>query len=251
MRVVLVLAVLLACVGAALAAPGDNLNMMSPEEQFAYQQYIQQLQGQDFRTNPFQQDTTPFATSAYDSLDQMDVNCPSSTFGLTIPPRHVRFWKSYPLTQGLGWSAIKSENVKVLCVPERIKFSIAPLVEKVSTERMINVDPLTVPQFVNLADKIVKKTIITQQQLQQLPINQNQQTSIDDMETQGFHGGLGWGRGFGWGGLGWGGLGGWGYPGFGFSRLGWGYPGFGFGYGGLGYGGLGWGYPGVGFGLAL
>jgi len=257
MRSLLLLSFLLSIV-VVYGIPSD-INMMS-EDQLAYQQYIQQLQqSQGFsniRNNPFADTSSGFfTTSAYDVFDQMDVNCPSSTFGMTIPPAHVRFWKNYPLTQGLAWSDIKTESqtAKVLCIPHQIQLAISPLVEKISTERMIQVDPLTVPQVLRLADKIVQKT------------HQQITTTHDsDMETQGLHGGLGFGRGFGfgwgglgwgrglglgWGGLGWGGLGGfggWGYPGYGYPGygLGFGYPGFGFGWGGsgLGFRRFGWGY---------
>jgi len=161
MRSLLLICVLLISLCYAYDLLGDQ---MSQEEQFAYQQYIQQLQQ---GMSPNNQDrffdrSSSFGTSAYDALDQLDVNCPSSTFGLTIPPRHVRFWKNFPLTSGLNWSIIKEEKVKVLCVPHSIRMKIAPIVEKISTERMIETDPLQVPQILRLADKIIQKIRVEQ-----------------------------------------------------------------------------------------
>jgi len=277
MRSVLIALVLLVSLCFAYGLPGQ----MSSEEEFAYQQYLLQLQQQGMTPNiqdrffdPTQ--SSSFRISAYDAIDQLDVNCPSQTFGLTIPPRHVRFWKNFPLTSGLNWSVIKVEKIKVLCVPHQIRMKIAPLIQKIAVERMTEVDPLTVPQILRLADKIVEKTRI---ELEQTPNQLSDHVDLHDlqgdMEVSGLHGGagFGFGRGFGWGGLGWGGRGfgwgglgwgrglGFGYPGFGFGGYGlglggWGGYGLGYGYGGLGYGGLGynnlgWGYPGYGYNNAV
>jgi len=256
----------------------------TPEEQYAYQQYLRQIQHRGIPIHQRQQGFSPyvqdrtfvqqeqdqpmFAVSAYESFDQFEVNCPSSTFGLTIPPHHIRFWKSYPLTSGLNWSVIKSEHVKVLCIPHKIRMKISPLVEKISTERMILVDPLQVPQVLKLAERIIEKVRMeARQQLRHQLVEQHQQLEGregreeeegNEMETFGLGhggagigfggvgwglGGLGWGRGLGWGlgGLGWGRGFGFGYPGVGWGGYGAGL-GYGAGYGaGLGYGGLGYG----------
>jgi len=264
MRTLLVCLLVLLGSLAVMAAPGDIGNQMSPEEQLLYQQYILGQQQQQF-IDP--RDESSFRTNAYDVADQ-EVNCPVRTSGLTIPPRHVRFWKSFPLTAGLIWTQTL-DKTRVICVPHQIRMRVTPLIVKLANERLVQEDPLNLPQVMKTADIIIEKTRQEQQQIIE------SQPQGGDLTTQG-HGGLGWGLGFGrgfgfgglgWGGLGWGGLGwgGLGWGGLGYGGLGWGnglgyslaYPGFDYGYGGgygLNYGlggyGLGLGYGG-GFGLGL
>jgi hypothetical protein len=267
MRTILFFTVLLASCVLAAAMPVDpTLQQMTPDEQIAYRQYVQQLQlEQQLQQDPYFMFQEP----------AVEVTCPSGTRGLSVPKIHRNFWNKLKLTRSLQWSADK----KLLCVPVKMRQSLTPIIRQLKTEKMINVDPLTVPGFMDKVQQ--KETEIIEQMLlagNEIWTGDNEFDTIDqdgmvpfDLQGVGGLGGFGgfgrFGRfGFGrFGGLGWGlGLG-FGYPGFGYGAWGypginvgyyggWGYPGVGLGFGGLGYGRLGWGgfgYPGFGLGIVV
>lgn len=248
----LLLSLLVVCVVAVPQYPTRSSSMIDESDH-------DEIVNQQLNLNDYLNQQQLFdSQSLYASQQARSVQCPVGTRALSVPMKHVKFWKSLGFTQRLTWS----NSNRFLCVPNRMISKLSPIIQRLKSEKMMNIDPTTNPMLMREISKIdveevdvapVDSNSIEQEnQINQLMANGMDMMDQDDFQINGpgkF--GFGFGRGFGFGfGRGFGGWGRFGGLGYGFP-----YGGFGFPYGvgfGLGYpygGGFGFPYAGFGYGL--